>query len=71
MTKRVCNLCGEDFDGWDEQEGFGFNHRMGYGSSYDGMLVDLDLCCNCMDRLLDHLIPKCKINPVVEDSCFR
>ncbi len=70
MTKRVCNLCGEDFDGWDEQEGFGLVHKMGYGSEYDGELVEIDLCCDCFDKLLKHLIPKCKISPIVEDSLF-
>lgn len=66
MIKRVCNICGKDFSFWDTQEGFGFHYpRVGYGSEFDGSTIELDLCCDCFDKLMnDYIIPKCKISPV-------
>lgn len=52
---------------WDEQEAFGLHTRVGYGSKLDGDNVELDLCCECFDKLMDRLIPECKINPIVEN----
>ncbi len=59
-----CNLCGKKFDLWDEEENFCFRHRFGYGSAYDGYLLNLNLCCKCFDRLMDELVPLCKTNPL-------
>lgn len=66
--KTLCNLCGKEFDEWDEQEGFGIHTRAGYGSKFDGDSVELDLCCECFDRLMDKLVPECKINPIIENT---
>lgn len=65
--KTLCNLCGKEFDILDEQEDFGIHTRAGYGSKFDGDDVELDLCCECFDKLMDKLIPECKINPIVEN----
>lgn len=65
--KTLCNLCGKEFDIWDEQEEFGIHTRPGYGSQYDGDDVDLDLCCRCFDRLMNKLIPMCKLDPLVKN----
>lgn len=63
MTKTVCNMCGREFDIWDEQEHFHFYaDRIGYGSKYDDHKLRLDLCCDCMDRIID----VCKIHPTVD-----
>lgn len=59
-----CNLCGKKFELWDKEENFCFHRRVGYGSAYDGYLLNLNLCCNCFDRLMDELVPKCEINPL-------
>lgn len=67
MLKRVCNVCGKDFDLWDTQEGFGFHYTVGYGSEFDGQGINLDLCCDCFDKLMnEYIIPRCKISPVEE-----
>lgn len=64
MLKHVCNICGIDFDEWDEQEGILLEHSCGYGSKYDGDYYRIDMCCACFDELLDnYILPKCKINP--------
>jgi len=62
----ICNICGKIFDQWDEQEDFGLHCNVGYGSTYDGDLIDLDMCCDCFDKLIDDLRPKCVIDPITE-----
>lgn len=55
-----CNKCGKKLDMWDEQEDFSMQRQLGYGSRYDGDTLDLDLCCSCMDGLIE----SCAIPPV-------
>lgn len=67
MTKRVCNMCGKDFDMWDEQENFGLHYNVGYGSKFDGEVINADLCCDCFDKLMDsYIIPNSTIYPIDE-----
>lgn len=61
MAKEIiCNKCGKKFDLWDTQEDFSIYRHCGYGSSYDGSELELDLCCECMDKL----IAECAISPI-------
>ena len=63
MAKEIyCNKCGKKLDMWDIQEDFSMQRNLGYGSKYDGDNLDLDLCCDCMDELID----SCVISPVTE-----
>jgi len=56
-------MCGKDFDIWDNQEDFALYRNVGYGS--DGCKIELDLCCNCFDKLVrEYIVPNCKINPI-------
>lgn len=55
----TCNICGEEFDFWDTQEGVQLAHVCGYGSKYDGDSVVIDICCKCFGDLID----SCKVNP--------
>ena len=57
-----CNICGKTFGMWDEINGFTCEAVLGYGSKYDGMGLELDICCDCMDKLIDN----CKISPLVD-----
>lgn len=66
MKKIVCNMCGKDFDLWDEQEDFSIHRNCGFGTKYDGSRINLDLCCECMEKLID----ACLISPV-EDLASR
>lgn len=61
----VCNMCGKPLDELDQQEDFGFDYYIGYGSMHDLEHVHAKFCCNCFDKLLDTLVLHCKINPVV------
>lgn len=62
--KTICNICGEAFNEWDIQEDYHFNKRIGYGSRYDEELLDLHICIECMDKIIDN----CKITPVTDDG---
>ena len=67
MLKHVCNLCGKDFDEWDEQEEFGMHYHAGYGSKFDGDTINCDLCCACFDELMEtYILPRSKIYPIEE-----
>lgn len=66
--KTLCNLCSKEFNEWDEQENFGIHTRVGYGSRFDGDNIDLDLCCECFDKLMGRLVSECKINPIIENN---
>ena len=65
-AKTLCNICGKEFDMLDEQEELGLHTRFGYGTKFDGDSIDLDICCDCFDKLMDKFIPMCKINPITE-----
>lgn len=66
-SKVTCNMCGREIYMWDEDNGFSIDTRFGYGSKRDGEKIQLDLCCNCMDKVADYVIQKCKINPIAEE----
>lgn len=55
-----CDLCGKEFDEFDKQEGFGLHYdSIGYGSKYDGETIDVDMCCDCFDKMIDdYIIPQ-------------
>ena len=59
-----CNKCGKKMDEFDIQQEFSVSSRLCYGSKYDTAKLDIDLCCSCMDDLIE----SCKISPVEEDD---
>lgn len=72
MTKKemYCNLCGSRFGFYDEQAEFSIHKHIGYGSKNDGAYVELDICCNCMDALIE----RCAIRPIeveLDDGGFE
>lgn len=60
MASTKCNKCGREFDLWDMQEDFSIQRSLGYGTKYDGDDLFLNLCCDCMEELID----SCKISPI-------
>lgn len=69
--KRICNICGREFDAFDRLSGLALRQHLGYGSTHDGSNVSLDLCCHCFDELLDtYLLPKCEISPLEEEDAL-
>lgn len=63
MTGSItCNHCGKVFDLWDTQEGFSIKKRLGYGTKFDGDELNMNLCCDCMEQLIDD----CLISPIIQ-----
>lgn len=63
MTE-TCNMCGKSLSFIDINEDYHLNIQFGYGSKYDGEHIEARFCCECHDKLMDHLIRECKINPI-------
>ena len=60
-----CNLCGKEFDTWDELQNFNLKYSIQYGSTHDGEKIDCNMCCDCFDKLIDtYILPKCVENPI-------
>lgn len=57
-----CNMCGKPLDFWDVQEDFSLHRHLGYGTKNDGSVLDLHLCCDCLDKIVD----KCNISPIID-----
>jgi hypothetical protein len=51
-------------DVWDVQEDYTIHTRIGYGSKYDEEEVELHICCDCMDKIID----KCVISPLASQA---
>ncbi len=64
QTKIHCNGCGRELDFWDLQQNFTIHKRVEYGSIYDGSLVDLRLCCECFDSL----VQACAVLPIHSEA---
>lgn len=60
MKRTFCNICGKAFDDFDSIGNNKIHKKMSYGSKYDGDYVAIDICCECMDKLID----SCKISPI-------
>lgn len=61
-TEKVCNKCGKPLDIWDKQEDFSLVRKLGYGTAYDGEILELQVCCDCMETF----ITECVVSPVRE-----
>ena len=59
-----CNMCGKPLDFWDVQEDFSLHRHLGYGTKNDGSVLDLQLCCDCIDNLID----ECVISPIIDNT---
>lgn len=64
MNIRYCNICGSKMDFWDIQEDYTIHTTAGYGSKYDEEEIELHICCDCMDKIID----KCKITPIASQA---
>lgn len=65
MTRRFCNKCGKEIlTRINSCDNFHFSYRFGYGSRYDECTLELDLCCECLDEVVDGLRKSCKYEPI-------
>lgn len=60
----ICNKCGKTLNDLDMQENFSIHSQLGYGIKYDGCKLELDLCCKCMEQIIED----CKISPIVDEQ---
>ena len=62
MKIHKCDLCSKDFNVFDEQEHFGLHYNnVGYGSKYDERHIDIDMCCDCFDKMMvEYIEPRLK-----------
>lgn len=58
----VCNICGEPLDNFDFMQRFKIHTDIGYGSKFDGETLHINICCKCMDNLIEG----CKVSPIEE-----
>lgn len=65
--EQKCNICGKTFDDYDYFNKCELSTWAGYGSKYDGALVHISFCVDCMDKLIE----SCKISPIEETSYER
>ena len=64
MKNYICNKCGKEFDIWDKQHHFHIYREFGYGTKFDGDELQLNLCCSCMEEIID----SCTISPIKEKN---
>lgn len=64
MNIRYCNICGSRMDFWDIQEDYTIHTTAGYGSKYDEEEIELHICCDCMDKIID----SCAVSPLAKFS---
>lgn len=63
-----CNVCGKTVEHvFEGQMPISIHDRVGYGSKHDGSMLDLDICSECFDKLIDSFTEKCVINPMKEN----
>lgn len=65
---RVCNVCGNEFDLYDEYQDISVCRKIGYGSKYDEDTLKFDMCCDCFDMVIDMINPICKHSIVKENE---
>lgn len=56
---KICSMCGKPFDIADEKNNFSFKGTVYEGSSYAGLVYNLNLCCGCFDKLAKYIVPQC------------
>ena len=59
-TPTVCSRCGKKFGEWDYNENAFIHHTFGYGSKYDLTHFEAHLCCDCLDDVMDAILPMLK-----------
>lgn len=57
--EKFCHCCGKEYDLTDYTGGVTVSRDLGYGSKYDGEYLSMNICCSCMEKLIDG----CKIVP--------
>ena len=59
-----CDMCGKKYDYWDCVHDYRYKEDFGYGSKYDMFYLDMHLCIDCIDNMVEYILSKCKKNPL-------
>ncbi len=70
-TQRICSNCGKPFDENDIHFNAHFTKKLGYGSEYDGELITVDLCIDCVDCFIDLARKTFYIDPITGEKNER
>lgn len=62
--KRFCSCCGKELDFFDLQNDFYVHKQIGYGSVYDGSELELCLCSECFDIVINSCVNTFKKSPI-------
>lgn len=63
LPRFKCNWCGREYnDGDCFHNPFNITHKFGYESSYDGDILEVDLCPGCADSLANYIIENSTID---------
>lgn len=52
-TNNRCSICGKKLNTLDKELGFKYNGKVGYGSVHDGEHIQLNICCDCFDKIVE------------------
>lgn len=61
----LCNFCGKTLDPCDEANLGDLTVRFFYGSKRDGDQMNFSICSDCVDKLTDEFIARCKHKPQI------
>lgn len=64
--RKCCTMCNKIFDMCDLQEDFSCQKWIGYGSVYDLEFLDIQLCCDCFDKVLAYILKNSVNNPLTD-----
>lgn len=64
MILKTCNMCGKQFNYWDYNDDYSIYLPLGFGSQHDTDTLDVSLCCDCCDKVVDYFVANCKISPL-------
>lgn len=54
-ARRCCSMCGKKLGTRDKDGNHFVHHIIGSGSQYDRHILTLNLCCRCLDSLINYL----------------
>ncbi len=68
LTIYKCDACGKEVE---RDYISNFNHHFAYGSINDMTLLDVNVCCDCCDIMLEKILPMFKNNPLKDYDAYN
>ena len=66
FNNACCNVCGKELNVYDSEANYHLHKNIGYGSKYDMSEIDLHICIDCMDKIID----SCAKSPITgKEGC--